>query len=119
MPLVYNGTHRKKYLIEENTMNADIQIANVNYNFPEWINERNGNAEDHYGQMFLKEIQTGADAMEEYGDDWRNSEAVTIYAEENGISVYDVKREDVENSMFAWFSDYDEEDHDFVMLIRV
>ena len=98
-------------------MNKIINVDGIDYKIPAYIIERNEKAEDHYGQLFLDEVVTGQEEFDRVGDnDFLEAEVFSVYAEHFGIEEDDVQIEDVRNSMFAYYKDYDDEDYELVLL---
>lgn len=99
---------------------ATIVINGSTYKIPAHIVERNATyADDHYGQQFLKEVITGAedfDRIDSENGDWLESQCFAAYAKHFNIDEGAADISEVKNSVFGWFSDYDEEDWDLYLL---
>mgnify|MGYP001291925070 FL=1 len=96
-----------------------VVIDDVKYIIPSWIGEHNSKAPDFYKVLNIVEIFAGKenfDYIESQNGNYLDSECFAVFAEEMGINEDDALINEVSDAMFAYVTDYDEEDFTMVML---
>ena len=96
-----------------------LVISGKTYQLPNWVVENNAVAKDFYQVLNVEEVISGQDDFDRLGNDYLDSECFSAFALAKGINEDDVLISEVAQSMFAWVTDYDEEDHTLVYLQEI